>query len=193
MKPEEIPMRLSHLHVTLKGLTFAADNPNKITDDDLAKMYAEAHESACQPIEKIVSDATKKFGKNVKSLMRHEGFYGEHKIIPVAKLCFDDGHESYGHLHGIPIKRGGYLKDYYQENKNITGIQESVRFISQHKTFFRRHMSITVRKFGDKFEVAEGNHRSFTAIENGDQFIPALISSLKKPENPKTDLDFRSI
>lgn len=183
-------MRLSYLNVTFKGLTFGAANPDELTDKELLEMYRDARSIAEQPIEIIVADATEEFGENVISLTREEGFFAEYTKVPIDALCFDDGHEFYGTLHGIQIRRGDLLTDYYDKHKNHPEIKESVKFIKKHKEFFNRYIPITVRPYGDGFEVSSGNHRVFAAIVSGDIKIPALVCTKQRPQYPQMNLDF---
>jgi len=166
MNPNEIPLRLSYLNVTFKGLTYGAPDPQNLTDQDLLKMYAEAKQAAKQPLEKIMSDAREEFGENIASLLLHENYYGELKMLEVSKLCFDTGHASNGLFRGIPIQRGENLTEFY----------------SKHKTFFNTHFPILVREHENGFEVVEGNHRVFSSIELGNTTIPAIIE--QKTELP---------
>ena len=192
MQPNEIILRESYLNVVFKGLTHDAENPSRLTDDDLMRLYTEAREKAEQPMEKIISETTAEFGENVSSLLRHEGYYGVYTTVPVALLCFDDGHESYGLFHCVPIKRGERLVDFYRKNQDNPQIKSSVDFINSHKDFFNKQIPIIVRPFGDLFEVSEGNHRAFCAIMNQDASIPALIATKDLPKNPVSSLDFVS-
>lgn len=190
MKPNEIPMRLGYINVTLKGFTHEPSEPLKITEEEIMDMYHRARSMAEQPLSRIIKNATKKYGENVSSLFRCENDYGAYDLVPISKLCFDESHESLPLFRGQSIKRGELLTDFYKSNEENLEIKESVGFIERHKDFFNKYIPITVRKYGDKFEVIDGNHRAFCAIKHNEEYIPALVVSKEKPENPETDLDF---
>lgn len=189
MKPNEILLRLSYLNVTFKGLTTEADNPDSLTHEDLLRLRQEALNHAPENFDELIAQATKEFGENVATLLRAKDLYAKRANVPVSKVCFDDGHESYGTFHNVVIQRGNLLTDFYEKHKDNPDIQKSVTWIRPRLDFFHRYIPIVVKEYGDTYEVAEGNHRVFAAIANGDTSVPVLIASKKVPECPITNLN----
>ncbi len=193
MKPNEIPLRLSLLNVTLKGLTFGAKNPNDLSDEEIFELYKKARKEVERPFDQLMKDAEEEFGENVKTLTNHQGYYAVYKEVPTNSLHFDESHSQLEEFRGTSVKRGELLVGFYRKHKDHPELRKSVDFISKHMEFFNKYVPIIVRKNGGSYEVVEGNHRVFAAIENGDELIPAIIETEDKPEDQLTSLDFGKI